>query len=94
MNRAKLRAVRDAARPDGAVFGDPYETPDGTTVIPVLQPVGVFVVHGGDVKWEPAVDRTRILLIGAMTGLMAATFSTLAVLRKPPWPDVVIRQTR
>jgi hypothetical protein len=29
-----------------------------------------------------------------MTGLMAATLGTLAVLRKPPWPDVVIRKTR
>ncbi|MFG1646985.1 hypothetical protein ACGFMK_42480 [Amycolatopsis sp. NPDC049252] len=94
MNRAKLRAVRDAARPDGGVFGEPYETPDGTTVIPVLQPAGVFAVRGGDVKWAPAVDTTRVLLIGAMTGLMAATLGTLAVLRKPPWPDVVIRKGR
>lgn len=94
MNRAKLRAVRDAARADGDVFGTPHETPDGTTVIPVYAPVGLFVIHDGAVKWEPAVDRTRVLLIGAMTGLMAATLSTLAVLRKPPWPDVVIRQHR
>jgi hypothetical protein len=94
MSRVKLRAVRDAAGPDEAVFGEPYETPGGATVIPVHAPVGVFVVHGGDVKWEPAVDMTRVLLIGAMTGLMAATLGTLAVLRKPPWPDVVIRKTR
>lgn len=86
--------MRDAARPDGDVFGTPYETPDGTTVIPVYAPVGVFVVHGGAVKWEPAVDRTRVLVIGAVTGLVAATLGTLAVLRKPPWPDVVIRRTR
>jgi UDP-glucose 4-epimerase len=91
---AKLRAVRDPARSDGAVFGEPYETPDGTTVIPVSHPVGVFVIHGGDVKWEPAVDTTRVLLIGAMTGLMAATLGTLAVLRKPPWPEVTIRKSR
>ncbi|WP_328454680.1 hypothetical protein [Amycolatopsis sp. NBC_00438] len=91
---AKLRAVRDAARPAGTVFGDPYETPDGTTVIPVSHPVGVFVIHDGKVTWEAAVDTTRVLLIGAMTGLMAATLGTLAVLRKPPWPDVVIRRSR
>jgi hypothetical protein len=94
MSRVKLRAVREPARPDEAVFGEPYETPGGATVIPVHSPVGVFVIHGGDVQWEPAVDTTRVLLIGAMTGLMAATLGTLAVLRKPPWPDVVIRKTR
>ncbi|UOZ04647.1 hypothetical protein [Amycolatopsis sp. WQ 127309] len=94
MSKVKLRAVRDTVKPDGALFGEPYETPDGTTVIPVSDPVGVFVIHDGRVKWEAAVDTTRVLLIGAMTGLMAATLGTLAVLRKPPWPDVVIRRTR
>lgn len=52
------------------------------------KPVGVFVLRGGDVKWEPAVDATAIALVGVLTGLVAATFATLAMVRRPPWPDI------
>jgi hypothetical protein len=52
------------------------------------KPVGVFVLSGGDVKWEPAVDATAIALVGVLTGLVAATFATLAMVRRPPWPDI------
>ncbi len=105
------------------VYGEPYETADGTTVIPVARirsgrprsdrdtddtegtdaagalgftaaPVGVFVVHGGKTSWVPAVDGSRIALIGATTGLLAAVISTLAVLRQPPWPRITITEHR
>jgi hypothetical protein len=52
------------------------------------KPVGVFVLRGGDVKWEPAVDATAIAFVGVLTGLVAATFATLAMVRRPPWPDI------
>lgn len=52
------------------------------------KPVGVFVIRGDDVKWEPAIDATRIALVGAVTGLIAATLATLAMVRRPPWPDL------
>jgi hypothetical protein len=52
------------------------------------KPVGVFVIRGGDVKWEPAVDATRVALMGELIGLVAATLATAAMVRRPPWPDI------
>ena len=51
-------------------------------------PVGVFVVHGGNGRWVPAVDTNRIALIGVITGLISAVLASVAVLRRPPWPDL------
>jgi uncharacterized spore protein YtfJ len=103
------------------VYGEPYETADGATVIPVARiragrgrrrsdqplhdqdagafgftaaPVGVFVVHQGEASWVPAVDTNRVALIGVTTGLLAALISSLAVLRRPPWPDITIKDYR
>lgn len=80
------------------VYGEPYEATDGTTVIPVsrvglasARPVGVFVLRNGETSWHPAVDHTRIALMGGTIGLAATVISTLAVLRRPPWPDLSIR---
>jgi hypothetical protein len=79
----------------GRVYGEPYRTADGGTVITVAKvragtatPLGVFVVHGGNARWVPAVDADRIALIGVLTGLLAAVIGSLAVLRRPPWPDL------
>ncbi len=85
----KLSDVLDQLPADGAagrVYGDPYETADGATVIPVAKPLGVFVVRGGEATWVPAIDANRIALIGVLTGLLAAVIGSLAVLRQPPWP--------
>ena len=106
----KLRDTLDSIVPDpaaGQVYGQPYETPDGVTVVPVARvrgrtrpgaqdaglrlaarPVGVFVIKDGHATWVPAVDSTRIALVGAVTGLVAATLATLAMVRRPPWPDL------
>jgi hypothetical protein len=79
----------------GRVYGEPYRTEDGGTVIPVAKvragtatPMGLFVIYGGTTRWVPAVDTNRIALIGIITGLISATIGTLAVLRRPPWPDL------
>jgi uncharacterized spore protein YtfJ len=56
----------------------------------IAEPVGVFVIHDGSVRWEPAVDANRIALLGVCTGLASAVIATLAVLRRPPWPDLHI----
>jgi hypothetical protein len=101
--RARLAQV-----PTGAVgsrvFGEPYETPEGVTVIPVARvsdwfgrsaaPVGVFVIHDGKVTWRAAIDDTRIALLGELIGLAAAVLGTIAVIRRPPWPDLSRRSTR
>jgi hypothetical protein len=80
------------------VYGEPIQV-DGATVIPVARvrgggsatPIGVFVIRGGEVSWTAAVDQNRIALLGVITGLASAVIATLAVLRRPPWPDIVLR---
>ncbi len=106
----KLREALDSIVPDLAaaqVYGQPYETVDGVTIVPVARvrgkakpgtddaglrinanPVGVFVIKDGEASWVPAVDSTRIALMGALTGLVSATLATLAMVRRPPWPDL------
>ena len=100
-----IHAVSDSAPTgDDRVYGEPYETSDGTTIVtvtgfrrawlrpgdaqPIPKPIGVFVVRDGEVRWVAAVDETRIALMGELIGLVAATIGTLAVLRRPPWPDL------
>lgn len=87
------------------VYGQPYETADGTTVIPVVEvrgrarrgdpdvkvttrPAGVFVIKNGDAVWRPAVDSTRIALAGILVGLVSSTLAGVAMVRRPPWPDL------
>jgi len=86
------------------IFGEPHQTSDGSTIItvsrlhrrwrrdPIPVPVGVFSIHEGEPSWSPAVDHTRAALMGEFIGLAAAVIATLAVLRRPPWPDVTIRR--
>lgn len=76
------------ARGDVTVFGQQYETPDGATVIPVSKPVGVFVVKDGKPVWSPAADGTRIALMGILVGLIATLLAGIAMVRRPPWPDL------
>lgn len=89
-----LREVRQAvesldSNPDAlSVFGQQYQTPDGATVIPVSKPVGVFVVKDGQPIWEPAADATRIALFGILVGLVASLLAGIAMVRRPPWPDL------
>ncbi|WP_280268296.1 hypothetical protein [Nocardia wallacei] len=89
---------------DGAlVYGVPHETPDGSTVITVTgsggllrpgpQPVGIFVIREGEVTWKPALDEGRIALVAVTTGLLSAAFLTLAILRRPPWPELSFHKT-
>ena len=79
----------------GRVYGEPYRTADGGTVVTVAKvragtatPMGLFVVHGGTARWVPAVDTDRIALIGVITGLISAVIASVALLRRPPWPDL------
>ena len=63
-----------------------------TTVITVTSPPGVFAIREGQAKWEPAVDATRVALLAIGTGLAAATLAGLAMVHRPPWPDVRLRR--
>ncbi|MFC4127113.1 hypothetical protein [Nocardia rhizosphaerae] len=80
-----------------AVFGEPLETADGSTVLTVTRgggfgraprPLGIFVVHDGRADWVPAVDSTRIAQLGEWIGLLTGVIAALAILRRPPWPDL------
>ena len=80
------------------VYGDPIVTEDQSTVVPVSRvragtssPVGIFVIRDGAATWVPAIDESRIAQIGVATGFVAAALACLAVLRRPPWPDTVVR---
>lgn len=91
MNLREARQVIDSldTNPDAlSVFGQQYQTPDGATVIPVSKPVGVFVVKDGRPIWSPAVDGTRIALMGILVGLVSATLAGIAMVIRPPWPDL------
>ncbi|HET7521320.1 MAG TPA: spore germination protein GerW family protein [Candidatus Limnocylindria bacterium] len=35
------------------------------------RPVGAYVVRDGQVEWEPAVDASRIAMMGMLTGIVA-----------------------
>lgn len=83
------------------VYGEPHQTPDGTTIITAARvntgrdgsqvtatPLGVMVIRGEHAKWVAAVDANRIALVGVLTGLLSAVIASLAVLRRPPWPDL------
>ena len=48
----------------------------------------MFVVKDGEASWLPAVDVTRIAVLGVLVGLVGTAFSTLAMVRRPPWPDL------
>jgi hypothetical protein len=79
------------------IFGEPYEANDGTVIVTVTRtgwwdrpghPVGVYAIHAGNATWTPAVDASRHRLIGVCTGLLAGVLGVLAVLRRPPWPEL------
>ncbi len=70
------------------VYGQPYETADGATVIPVARPVGVFVIKNGKAQWTPAVDKSRVALLSVLVWLVSAVFAGVAMVRRPPWPDL------
>jgi hypothetical protein len=78
----------DAKHDDLTVFGQEYQTPDGATIIPVSKPVGVFVIKDGRPIWSPAADGTRIALMGILVGLVASALAGIAMIRRPPWPDL------
>ena len=93
MNLRDVSGLRDTTGTDASrAYGQPCETADGTTVIPVSRvrggALGVFVVKDGEAKWVPAADTTRIALLGICVGLVSAAFAGVAMVRRPPWPDL------
>lgn len=46
------------------------------------RPSGVFVLHGDNVSWKPAVDVNRIVLGGQVVAMVALLFLTSVMLRR------------
>jgi hypothetical protein len=98
MNLQEARETIGTVVPDAdasRVYGEPYETADGAMVIPVAKvrgdrakPVGVFVIKDGKATWQPAVDGERIAMMGILVGLVSAALAGIAMVRRPPWPDL------
>jgi uncharacterized spore protein YtfJ len=66
-----------AARVQGAVGGGSGEDPQsqgkgsGGGFGMTARPVGAFIVREGEVRWQPAVDVTRIVLGGQVVAIVA-----------------------
>lgn len=102
MKRSQLLDHLSSDTAADVVYGEPHQTPDGATVITAARvtasgpdgsklsatPLGVMVIRGDKAKWVAAVDANRIALVGVLTGLLSAVIASLAVLRRPPWPDL------
>lgn len=79
-------------------YGEPVRIDEQTTVIPVSRrtirggtvPLGLYTIVNGETTWTPAIDGARVALIGVLTGLIAATLASAAVLKQPPWPRMII----
>lgn len=93
--RSRARRILDYSADE---YGEPIRIDDHTTVVPVSRrslrgratAVGIFTISGGTTTWTPAVDGGRVALIGVLTGLVAASLGSAAVLRQPPWPKFSI----
>ena len=99
MNLREARQVIGSLETDpeaARVFGEAYTTADGTTVIPVTnvrgassaKPAGAFVIKDGKAAWVPAVDAGRVAMMGILVGLVSAALAGIAMVRRPPWPDL------
>ncbi|AEF34304.1 conserved hypothetical protein [Mycolicibacter sinensis] len=101
MKRSELLDQLSAGSTGALVYGEPHQTPDGATVITATRiqagrdgsavtatPLGVMVIRGDKARWVAAVNADRIALVGVLTGLVSAVIASLAVLRRPPWPDL------
>ncbi|OBH16589.1 hypothetical protein EHH44_19050 [Mycolicibacter terrae] len=101
MKRSELLDQLSTDSAGSLVYGEPHQTPDGTTVITAARvqagrdgssvratPLGAMVIRGDNARWVAAVNADRIALVGVLTGLLSAVIASLAVLRRPPWPDL------
>jgi len=52
------------------------------------KPAGVFVIKDGQATWVPVVDAGRIAMMGILVGLVSAALAGVAMVRRPPWPDL------
>jgi len=80
------------ARRSDVIFGEPQQH-GNITIIPVTREgvfgtkaLGVVSIDDNVTSWVPTVDVDRLAFIGVLTGLLAATLGSIAVVKRPPWP--------
>jgi uncharacterized spore protein YtfJ len=71
IEREGLTIVPAASVRGGGGGGEDSENNGGGGFGLTARPVGVFVVKGGEVEWEPAVDVSRISMMGLLVGIVA-----------------------
>jgi uncharacterized spore protein YtfJ len=71
IEREGLTSVPAAHVRGGGGGGGDAENNGGAGFGLTARPVGVYVVKDGNVAWEPAVDVTRISLLGVVAGIVA-----------------------
>jgi uncharacterized spore protein YtfJ len=73
--------IRGGAGGGGGTGGTAQETGSGGGGGFDAQPAGVFVVKGGSVSWQPAVDVTRIVIGGQLVAIVVA-LAVRSILRR------------
>lgn len=71
IEREGLTIVPAARVRGGGGGGSDTENNGGGGFGLTASPVGVYVVKGGEVAWEPAVDVNRISTLGIVAGIVA-----------------------
>jgi uncharacterized spore protein YtfJ len=71
IERDGMTIVPAAAVRGGGGGGADAENNGGGGFGLTARPVGVFVVKGDDVAWEPAIDVNRISMMGIVAGIVA-----------------------
>jgi uncharacterized spore protein YtfJ len=71
IEREGLTIVPAAAVRGGGGGGGDAQNNGGGGFGLTARPVGVFIVKGSDVEWEPAVDVNRISMMGIAAGIVA-----------------------
>jgi uncharacterized spore protein YtfJ len=57
-------------RSEGAVKGEGAMEGEGGGFGLIARPVGAFIVENGTVRWQPALDTTRLILAGVLVLLV------------------------
>jgi uncharacterized spore protein YtfJ len=77
----RMKRAEGSAGEEGVAAAE-GETPDegsGYGFGMMARPLGVYVIRGEDVTWEPAVDRNRQLFLGALVAVITV-FAVRSVL--------------
>lgn len=84
------------------VYSEPLRIDESTTVVLVSRqtrsggtvPLGALTTHDGATEWTATPEPDRLALAGIAVGFVAATLACVAMVRRPPWPEILIHEER